>query len=176
MLQGGGLKKTPDPVPPMFTPAEIVDVLEDLVVTHVVWLPDSELGAWEAALEANPLITLVRVAREGEAWPLAAGLCLGGRRSVVVMQTTGFFESGDALRNVLFDLGLPLYAIIGHRGYLVPDSRDTARRFAEPILAAWGIDYVLIGGPQDKPRLVEHFRACQAAGKPGVALVAEGRM
>jgi sulfopyruvate decarboxylase TPP-binding subunit len=160
----------------MYTPAEIVETLKQLAVSHVVWLPDSELGQWEAALESDPLITLIRVAREGEAWPLAGGLCLGGRRAIVVMQTTGFFESGDALRSTLFDLGLPLYAIVGHRSFLVPNSPDTARRFAEPILAAWGIDYVLIGGPQDKPRLAEHFRACQAAGKPGVALVAEGRM
>src|SRR5262245_34334553 len=121
----------------MFTSAEIVETLRDLVVTHVVWLPDSELGEWEAALDSDPLITLVRVAREGEAWPLAAGLALGGRRPILVMQTTGFFESGDALRNVVFDLGVPLYAIIGHRSYLIPDSRDTARRFAEPILTAW---------------------------------------
>jgi sulfopyruvate decarboxylase TPP-binding subunit len=160
----------------MFTPAEIVSTLKQLAVTHVVWLPDSELGAWEAALEADPLLTLLRVAREGEAWMLAAGLQLGGRRPIVVMQSTGFFESGDALRNALFDLGVPLYAIIGHRSYLIPDSRDTARRFAEPILAAWGIDYVLIRGPEDKSLLADHFRACHAGGKPGAALVAEGRM
>jgi sulfopyruvate decarboxylase TPP-binding subunit len=160
----------------MYTPAEIVATLEQLAVTHVVWLPDSELGQWEAALEADPLITLIRVAREGEAWQIAAGLQLGGRRSIVVMQTTGFFESGDGMRNALFDLGVPLYAIVGHRSYLVPDSKDTARRFAEPVLAAWGIDYVFIRRPEDKPLLADHFRACHAAGKPGVALVAEGRM
>jgi sulfopyruvate decarboxylase TPP-binding subunit len=160
----------------MFTPDEIVATLKQLAVTHVVWLPDSELGAWEAALEADPLLTLLRVAREGEAWLLAAGLQLGGRRPIVVMQTTGFFESGDALRNALFDLNAPLYAIIGHRSYLIPDSRDTARRFAEPVLAAWGIDYVLIRRPEDKSLLADHFQACNAAGKPGVTLLAEGRM
>src|SRR5687767_7573335 len=64
---------------PMYTPAEIVAMLEQLAVTHVVWLPDSELGQWESALEADPLITLIRVAREGEAWQIAAGLHLGGR-------------------------------------------------------------------------------------------------
>jgi hypothetical protein len=31
------------------------------------------------------------------------------------MQTTGLFESGDALRNVLFDLSLPIYSLIGVR-------------------------------------------------------------
>ena len=53
---------------------------------------------------------------------------------------------------------------------------DTAKKFAEPVLDAWGLPYVLINGPDDLPRLTTHFRACQSAGKPGVCLVAEGRM
>ena len=52
------------------------------------------------------------------------------------MQTTGLFESGDALRNTLFDLGLPLLAVIGARNWLVADSPDTAKRFAQPVLEA----------------------------------------
>jgi len=86
------------------------------------------------------------------------------------------FESGDALRNVLFDLRLPLVALVGYRSYLVPNSADTARRFTEPILDAWGLDYVLISGSDELATMAEHFRACLAAARPGVVLVAEGRM
>jgi hypothetical protein len=93
---------------------------------------------------------------------------------LVVMQTTGLYESGDALRNVLSDLALPIYSIIGVRNWLVPTSRDTAKTFAEPILAAWGLDCVWIAAAGDKPKLAEHFRQCQKAGRPGVALLAEG--
>jgi sulfopyruvate decarboxylase TPP-binding subunit len=150
-------------------------MLADLGITHVVWLPDSALGPWESAIVATPALRLVRVCREGEAWAVAAGLHLGGRRPLVVIQSTGLFESGDALRNVLFDLRLPLFAVVGYRSYLVENSADTARRFTEPVLRAWGLDYVLIDSPARAPRLAEHYRACQAAGKPGVVLVAEGR-
>ncbi len=160
----------------MYSGPEIRDLLLQLGITHVVWMPDSELGLWDEALADCGRLELIRVCREGEAWPLAAGLSLGGARPIVVMQTTGLFESGDALRNVLFDLGLPLFALIGHRSYLVDGSPDTARRFAEPILDAWGIDHVLIAGRDDKPRLAEHYHACLTAGKPGVVLIAEGRM
>jgi sulfopyruvate decarboxylase TPP-binding subunit len=159
----------------MYSGSEIVDQLTAYGATHVVWIPDSEIGRWESALVASP-IELVRVCREGEAWPLAAGLQIGGKRPVVVMQTTGLFESGDAMRNVLFDLALPIPAIIGHRSFLVEGSNDTARRFAEPILRAWGIDYTLIACEADKPRLLEHFRQGLRAGKPVVVLMAEGRM
>jgi sulfopyruvate decarboxylase subunit alpha len=160
----------------MFTGPEIVDVLLRLGFTHVVWVPDSMLGQWESALDGSPDIELVRVCREGEAWPLAAGLYLGGKWPIVVMQTTGLFESGDAMRNALYDLKLPLAAIIGHRSYLVQGSQDSARRFAEPILAAWQVSTVLIASDADKPRLAEHLQACRETGRPGAVLVAEGRM
>jgi sulfopyruvate decarboxylase TPP-binding subunit len=117
----------------------------------------------------------VRVCREGEAWAIAAGLHLGGRQPLVVIQNTGLFESGDALRNVLFDLRLPLYAIIGYRSYLIENSSDTARRFTEPVLKAWGLDYVLIEPGEEASKLTEHYRACRSASRPGVALLAEGR-
>ncbi|MEO2031367.1 MAG: hypothetical protein ABGZ35_04725 [Planctomycetaceae bacterium] len=96
---------------------QIEKTLAELGTTHVIWLPDTTLGQWEEALEASAAFELLRVCREGEAWPLAAGLYLGGRSPLVMMQTTGLFESGDALRNVLFDLRVPLFALIGYRSY-----------------------------------------------------------
>ncbi|MBX3413223.1 MAG: hypothetical protein KF708_11085 [Pirellulales bacterium] len=159
----------------MFTGEKVVATLESLGVTHVVWLPDSVLGPWERAIEQSS-IRLVRVCREGEAWVIAAGLHLGGVRPVVMIQCTGLFESGDALRNVLFDLGLPIFSIIGYRSSLVPNSPDTARRFTEPILQTWGIDYRLLASDDDLPQLAEHFRRTQGAAKPGAVLIAEGRM
>jgi sulfopyruvate decarboxylase subunit alpha len=160
----------------MFTGPEFAAALVELGITHVVWLPDTALGPWESALESHPKLRLLRVCREGEAWTLAAGLHLGGAVPLVVIQNTGLFESGDAMRNALFDLSLPLYALVGYRSYLVPDSPDTAKKFTEPVLKAWGLDYVLIDSPETAGRFAQHYRACQSAGKPGVALLAEGRM
>lgn len=158
---------------------QVVAALRELGFSHVVWLPDSATGPWEAALEAAPNLDLVRVCREGEAWGIAAGLHLGGSRPLVVIQSTGFFESGDALRNALFDLRLPLYAIVGYRSALVEDSPDTARRFLEPIVQAWGIDYVVLS-PSERmsplETLTAHVRLCHATGQAGVALLPEGRM
>jgi sulfopyruvate decarboxylase TPP-binding subunit len=157
----------------VFTGIEFAAKLAELGFTHVVWVPDSEVGPWEEALESSPRLRLVRVCREGEAWPLAAGLHLGGQVPLIVMQSTGLFESGDALRNVLFDLRLPLFSLIGVRNGLVSESRDSARTFAEPILQAWGLDCVWLRGPHDKPRFAEHVLRCRRSGQAGVALLAE---
>ena len=159
----------------MFTGREIATTLTELGVTHAIWVPDSEMGAWEAELEAAKALTLLRVCREGEAWPLAAGLHLGGAAPLVIMQVTGLFESGDALRNVLFDLELPIFAILGARSWSVKGSRDSARRFSLPILDAWGIDRAIVERPGDEPELAAHYRRCRQAGRPGAVLVAEGR-
>ncbi|MBX7165748.1 MAG: hypothetical protein K1X74_05315 [Pirellulales bacterium] len=164
------------PVVEILSGAEIVEALGQLGVTHVVWLPDSALGPWEAALDAAPHLELVRVCREGEAWAIAAGLFLGGAVPLVMIQNTGLFESGDALRNVLFDLQLPLWALIGYRSFLLANSTDTAKRFTEPVLRAWGLDYLLLDQPGGGPQLVEHLHRCRAEHAPGIVLLAEGRM
>ena len=154
----------------------VADLLVELGFTHVVWLPDSALGPWEAELDRPGSLELVRVCREGEAWALAAGLYLAGKRPLVMIQNTGLFESGDALRNFLFDLKLPLVAVIGYRSALVPGNNDSACKFTEPMLKTWGLDYVVIRAPDELPLMCEHLRVSLAAGRPGVVLVAEGRM
>ena len=159
----------------MLTGPDIVAVCRELGVTHVAWLPDSTLGTWETALATSPGVKLVRVCREGEAWTVAAGLHLGGQRPLVMIQNTGLFESGDALRNVLFDLKLPIYAVIGYRSYLLANSTDSAKLFTEPVVKAWGVDHILLDTPDSATRLVNHYRACHAAGRPGIALLAEGK-
>ncbi|MCE9604252.1 MAG: hypothetical protein K8U03_05035 [Planctomycetia bacterium] len=159
----------------MFTGSQIVDAFTTLGITHVVWLPDSTLGTWDADIAASTRFQMVRVCREGEAWAVAVGLHLGGARPMVVMQSTGLFESGDSLRNALFDLHLPLRALIGYRSFLLKNSTDSARAFAEPILKAWGIDYLLTQPPEGPEAIVEHWKTCAERRTPGFVLMAEGK-
>jgi len=161
----------------MFTGPQIVELISELGITHVVWVPDSTLGQWEEALAAAPNTQLVRVCREGETWAVAAGLHLGGARPLVIIQCTGLFESGDALRNAVHDYKLPLFAIVGYRSYLNQSTLpgDTCLVFTEPILDAWRLDYRLIDSPEKFSQIGEHYIACREAGQPGVALIAEGK-
>ena len=90
----------------------VVEALQACGVTHVVWIPDSHLGRWEPELRAAGTPRLVRATREGEAVGIAGGLLLGGARPLVMIQCTGLFEAGDALRNVVHDLKLPLKLLV----------------------------------------------------------------
>src|ERR1700722_13800926 len=116
-------------------------------ITHVVWVPDSELGMWDAALSGEPALTLIRVCREGEAFAMAAGLHIGGKKPIGLLQCTGMFEAGDALRNVLFDLKLPFFFVVGVRSYYAHQqgkTADTCPVYTEPILKAWGLPYTVL--------------------------------
>jgi hypothetical protein len=119
---------------------EFVRAVSAAGFTHVVWLPDSHLGMWDEALRTASDVTLVRVCREGEAVGLAAGLMLGGAKPLVAIQCTGFFEAGDAIRNVAHDLALPLKLLVGVRGERAAregKSKDNCPTFTGPIAAAW---------------------------------------
>lgn len=158
----------------MFTREQVATLLTSLGVSHVVTVPDSTIGQWDSGIEAGGT-RLVRVCREGEAWSVAGGLMLGGATPLVLIQCTGLFESGDALRNTIHEWKLPIYSIIGYRSYLNQDKLpgDTCLVFTEPILAAWKLDVLLVKHPAQLDEIGAHYRECRAASRPGVALLAE---
>lgn len=160
----------------MFTPEEIVAAFTELGITHVVWIPDTTTGQWDDALQVAPNIKLIQVCREGEAWAIAAGLYLGGAKPIVIIQCTGLFESGDAMRNIVHDYKLPIYGLVGYRSYLNASSipGDTCLKFTEPVLNAWALDTLFIDSEEKKPKFAEHYRACAEKNIPGIALMAEG--
>lgn len=161
----------------MFSGTEITALFTSMGITHVVSVADSTIGAWHPAIERSTELRLVRVCREGEAWAVAAGLYLGGAMPLVMIQCTGLFESGDSLRNVLHDWKLPIFSVIGYRSYLNQDTLpgDTCLVFTEPLLDAWHIEYRLITAPSQLDEIRAHYLACRDAGKPGAALIAEGK-
>ena len=154
----------------------VVAALKGSGVTHAVWIPDSEIGRWEPVLATDPDLKLIRVCREGEAIAVAAGLHLGGKRPIVLIQCTGLFEAGDALRNVVHDLKLPLFFIIGVRSYYAHQrgkSADSCPVFTEPILRTWKIPYVLFDNTATADELAAAYRQAQSEKRAGAILLAE---
>ena len=101
----------------MFTGQQVADLLLEMGVSHIATVPDSTIGPWFDDIAAAN-VDIIQVCREGEAWAVAAGLYLGGATPLVLIQCTGLFESGDALRNTMHDYRLPLFGMVGYRSYL----------------------------------------------------------
>jgi sulfopyruvate decarboxylase TPP-binding subunit len=152
------------------------DVLAACDITDVVTVPDSTIGSWDrVATEYGARV--IRACREGEVWGIAMGLHLGGRRPLVLIQCTGLFESGDALRNVLHDWRVPIPAVIGYRSYLNQSTLpgDTCLVFTEPVLSAWQVPWHLVTNDAMLAAGGAFLRDHRTAGRGAALLVAEGK-
>ncbi|MDP6664553.1 MAG: thiamine pyrophosphate-binding protein [SAR202 cluster bacterium] len=154
------------------TPQPIIDQLKKNDVTHVVWLPDSETNFMYERMAAEQNIALVSVCREGESMAVAAGLWIGGKKPVVLIQNTGMFESGDSIRGLGLDIGFPMVMMIGYRGWTRHGvTSDSAARFTEPILDAWGINYYLVETDSDVDRISIAFDEAERTQSPVACLM-----
>lgn len=160
----------------MLGPNDIVSALEAAGFTHLVWIPDSHLGAWDAALRGSRLAP-IRVCREGEAIGVAAGLMLGGANPLVAIQCTGFFEAGDAVRNVAHDLKLPLKLLVGvrsERAARAGTSKDNCPHFATKLVEAWELPHTRFDPTDaDAAQLASALRTLAAASSAAAILWAE---
>jgi len=94
----------------------------------------------------------------------------------VLIQCTGLFEAGDALRNLVHDLRLPLFFVIGVRSYYAHQKKttsDTCPLFTEPIMRAWEIPYVILDRSHTAADLAAAYRQAQAEKRAGAVLLAE---
>jgi len=150
----------------------IVEELKENGVTHIVWLPGSETAFMHQAMVAEPSIHCVPVCREGESMAIATGLWVGGKTPVVLIQNTGFFESGDSIRGLCLDVGVPLVIMVGYRGYTRHGlTTDSAARYIEHILHAWEINYYLVESDSDVGRVSLAFEEAQRVSRPVAVLI-----
>ncbi|MDO8749850.1 MAG: thiamine pyrophosphate-binding protein [Dehalococcoidia bacterium] len=158
----------------ILSPAAMIQEFKKNGVTHVVCLPDSETNYLYEMMEADPSLDIVPVAREGETMAIAAGLLVGGKLPVCLIQNTGMLESGDSIRGLALDLNLPMVLIIGYRGWtrhgVTPDS---AARFTEPFLQALNINYYLVETDEDAPRISTAFQEAKANNRPVAVLIGD---
>lgn len=152
----------------------IVGELKRQGVTHVVGLPDNGSRALFEALWSDADLEVVGVTREGEAFAVASGLHLGGRTPVVIIQNTGFLETGDALRGTAYNMGLPIVMLMGYRGYHTMGAArvDTAATFLEPTLKAWDIPYSTVHDDDEVVgQLASAFRVAREGSRPAAVLL-----
>ncbi len=154
--------------------AGVLRALKASGFTDVVWLPDSESGFLHQALAADDSLRLVPVCREGEAIVIALGLTVADRQPVVIIQSTGLFESGDSIRGAALSFGMPLLLIVGYRGWNYGrPMTDTAAIYLEPVLNAWGIPHHLIESDDDLERVQQAWTEAVERAGPVAVLVGQ---
>jgi sulfopyruvate decarboxylase subunit alpha len=143
-------------------------------VTHVAWLPDSETNWLYLLMKAEPSLCLIAVSREGLAFSAAAGIAVGGKTPVILIQNTGLLESGDSLRGWALGLNIPVVLMVGYRGWTRHGvTQDTAATYTEPFLNAFGIHYYLVENDADAPRISAAFDEARKTRRPVAVLVGD---
>jgi sulfopyruvate decarboxylase TPP-binding subunit len=143
-------------------------------VTHVVWLPDSETNWLYLLMKAEPSLTLVPVSREGQAFSIAAGLSVGGKKPIILIQNTGLMESGDSLRGWGLGMNVPVVMMVGYRGWTRHGvTQDTAATYTERFINAFGINYYLVENNSDASRISVAFEEAKKTKRPVAVLVGD---
>jgi sulfopyruvate decarboxylase subunit alpha len=167
----------------------VLDVLARHGVTDVVSLPDNSSAALLSLLRQSADIRLLSVTREGEAFAMAAGLWLGGRKPLVLIQNTGLLESGDSLRGTLVRMRIPVVCLVTYRGYaklarlearpepgpeiLSRPDLDSVAVMTEPTLRAWGVPFDFLHTDEDIAKLSAAFAQVQKLSAPVAVLVTQ---
>ena len=156
----------------VLTPTPLIAPFKKNGVTHVIWLPDSETNFMYELMTREEELKIVPVCREGESIAIAAGVWVGGKKPVVLIQNTGMFEAGDSIRGLAIDIEFPLVMMIGYRGWTRHGiTKDSAARFTEPILHAYGINYYLVESNDDVDRISVAFEEAERTRRPVACLL-----
>jgi sulfopyruvate decarboxylase subunit alpha len=154
--------------------ARALAVIEDLGFTHVVMIPDGESRHLFDSFGRSSKLEIISPAREGEGVAIAAGLWVGGKKPLLVLQNTGLMEAGDAIRGCGLGPRIPLQMLVGWRGYPGATAGrlpiDSAYPYTEPLLQAWGISYWHLMSDGDLAVLGEMDHAAEQASSPVAAL------
>ena len=144
-------------------------------VTHVVTLPDSETNWLYLLMDADPTIDIIPVSREGQAMPTAAGLTVGGKKPVILIQNTGLMESGDSIRGWGLGLNTPVVLVVGYRGWTRHGGNrpSDVATFTEPFLFTLGIKYFIVENDEDSTRISMAFEEASNTNRPVAVLIAD---
>ena len=155
----------------------ICDELKRNGVEYVVWVPDSETHFMHNSMLNDPLLRVIQVCAEGEAIGMCAGIHMGGKRGVVLMENHGAFDSGNALKWA-DDLKFPLVLLIGYLGYRNLEATSEGkmkrgqREVTEPFLEALGIPYELVDSDDKVAKISDAFSRARRESKPVAVLLA----
>lgn len=134
-------------------------------VDHVITVPDWVQLAMHAQLaQGADGIRLLNLCSENQCITLGAGLTLGGRRPMLVMQNQGLYNCINTLRAVCMDAHIPLVFMVGQFGReyanLGQDPRQSRRtmvRILEPVLETLDLPFWRMDSADDLDRIEEAY-------------------
>ena len=156
--------------------ADILAAIKASGIEFVISLPDivtSEGLLWP--LSRDPDIRHIRVCKEDEGVAICAGLSFCDRRGLLMMQSTGMYDSVNAIRAIAVQYELPICMLVGLQGAEADeDPRDSAHhivRLAQPVLDTLGVEHHLLQHRDDVAKIKPAIDRAYAEFHPVALLV-----
>lgn len=156
--------------------AAIVRAVKDAGVEYVLSVPD--LHTSEGVLKrivADNELKLVRVCKEDECFGIAAGLTYGDKRSLILIQYTGFLYAMNAIRAIACEHSMPVVMMIGllSKEPDVPprQSKKFGVAITEPMLDVLGITQHYIDTDDDLGKIKPAIEKAYATSTPVALLI-----
>ena len=155
---------------------DILEAIKASGIEFVVSLPDITTSeGLLRPLARDPALRHVRVCKEDEGVAICAGLSFCGRRGLLMMQSTGMYDSVNAIRAVAVEYGLPICMLVGLQGALPDEApRESAKhivRVAQPVLDALGVTHHLLRYAEDVSRIRPAIDRAYALSRPVALLI-----
>jgi sulfopyruvate decarboxylase alpha subunit len=96
----------------------VLQTLKSNDIRLVPYVPDRVLTTLIKNIHADPFFTAFPTAREEEAIGIVSGAWMGGMRSAVLMQTSGFATLPNVLASLALPYQIPLIMFVSERGTL----------------------------------------------------------
>lgn len=135
--------------------ATLVSALRAAGVSFAASLPDDWVVPLCSALDREPAIMHVRVAREPEIIGLCAGSFFGGVRAVGVMGATGFLACVSEIATLSRRYQIPMVLVVSQRGTIHDHQvfQEVQGRVAAPIADVLGLPSLILDS-DERIRLV----------------------
>ena len=153
----------------------IVAEIKKLGVDHIICIPDSYQKTLIALLADDPDIRFMVACTEDEAMGINAGLYIGGKSPMLVIQNNGIFASINTIKAIPLDARIPTLMMVGQfqRDPMLPveESKSRAVRMVEPTLDTWGVPNYRIEGPDDLPNIEKAYRQAHETMGPVAVII-----
>lgn len=148
-------------------------------IDHVITVPDwIQLSLHDRLNRGVPGIRVINTANENQAVTVAAGLTIGGRKPLLMMQNQGLYNCFNTVRAVCLDAHIPMVFMVGqfgreyaNLGKPSTESRRTVTQIAEPFLKSIQVPYLLLEGEADMRLLDDAYAEAERLRTAVVLLV-----
>jgi len=131
-------------------------VLKESDIRLVTYVPDNVLTPLISGVTSDNYFRSVCCTREDEAVGMVAGAWMGGMKSIIMMQTSGFALIANALASLSVPSQIPTVMVISERGTMgeFQIGQQLVARTMRPVLDTLGIAHHTLDNEETMPFIV----------------------